>query len=160
MFRIGHGYDVHRILHNSKKPLILGGIEIKSSFSLEAHSDGDVVLHAITDALFGASSLGDIGQHFSNNNSKYQGYSSHNFLLHANNCVKNTGYKISNIDVTLVAEEPKIAFYATKMRQNIANLLKLRINQISIKGTTTEKLGFSGRKEGVSCHAVALIYAS
>lgn len=157
MFRIGHGYDVHRI-STEKKPLILGGIEIEAPFSLEAHSDGDVILHALTDALLGAFALGDIGQHFPDTDSNHKNQASNNFLLYAHRCINQNGYQIGNIDITFVAQVPKLATYILKIRQNIATLLQLQLNQVNIKATTTENLGFTGRKEGIACHAVTLIY--
>ncbi|WP_440615891.1 2-C-methyl-D-erythritol 2,4-cyclodiphosphate synthase [Cysteiniphilum sp. 6C5] len=157
MFRIGHGYDVHRIF-NEDKPLMLGGIEIDAPFSLEAHSDGDVILHAVTDAVLGAGALGDIGQHFPDTDPKHRNQASKDFLVHAQHGIKTQGYQIANIDVTVVAQVPKLAPYILEMRQCIATLLQLTLNQVNIKATTTEKLGFTGRKEGIACHAVALIY--
>lgn len=157
MFRIGHGYDVHRI-SSDDKPLMLGGIEINAPFSLQAHSDGDVILHAITDAILGAGALGDIGQHFPDTDPKHKNQASKDFLVHAQQGIKAQGYHIANIDVTVVTQVPKLAPYILEMRQCIATLLQLTLNQVNIKATTTEKLGFTGRKEGIACHAVTLIY--
>lgn len=157
MFRIGHGYDVHRI-STKNKPLFLGGILINAPFSLDSHSDGDIVLHAITDSILGAAALGDIGQHFPDTNLVYKDQRSEKFLLYANNFLIELGYRIANIDVTIVAQLPKINPYAFKMCNNISTLLKLKLNQINIKATTTEKLGFVGKKEGLACYAVTLIY--
>lgn len=157
MFRIGHGYDVHRI-STENRPLMLGGIEVNAPFSLETHSDGDVILHAITDALLGAAALGDIGQHFPDTDPKHKNQASKDFLVHAQHAIEVQGYHIANIDVTVVAQVPKLAPYIVEMRQSIAALLQLALNQVNIKATTTEKLGFTGRKEGIACHAVTLIY--
>ena len=157
MFRIGHGYDVHRI-SSENKPLMLGGVEIPANFSLEAHSDGDLILHALTDALLGAAALGDIGQHFPDTNPKHKNQASKDFLQHAYHKVVGLGYQIANVDVTVIAQAPKLAPYIIEMRQCIATLLQLELNQVNIKATTTEKLGFIGRKEGLACHVVALIY--
>ncbi|WP_116964546.1 2-C-methyl-D-erythritol 2,4-cyclodiphosphate synthase [Fastidiosibacter lacustris] len=157
MFRIGHGYDVHKI-STQNKPLILAGIEVLAPFSLEAHSDGDIVLHALTDALLGAAALGDIGQHFPDTDPAHKNRASKDFLLHAQKNVVSLGYQISNIDITVVAQVPKLAPYINEMCQSIASLLQLKLNQVNIKATTTEKLGFIGRKEGLACYAVALIY--
>ncbi|WP_119327646.1 2-C-methyl-D-erythritol 2,4-cyclodiphosphate synthase [Cysteiniphilum halobium] len=157
MFRIGHGYDVHRI-STENKPLMLGGIEVNAPFCLEAHSDGDVILHAITDSLLGAGALGDIGQHFPDTDPKHKNQASKDFLVHAQHGIQALGYHIANIDVTVIAQVPKIAPYILAMRQCIATLLQLELNQVNIKATTTEKLGFTGRKEGIACHAISLIY--
>lgn len=157
MFRIGHGYDVHRI-SIEEKPLMLGGIEVNAPFSLQAHSDGDVILHAITDALLGAGALGDIGQHFPDTHLKHKSQASSDFLVYSQQGIHELDYKISNIDVTVIAQAPKLAPYVIEMRQSIATLLQLKINQVNIKATTTEKLGFTGRKEGIACHAVTIIY--
>lgn len=157
MFRIGHGYDVHRI-SNEAKPLMLGGVAVSAPFSLEAHSDGDVILHALTDALLGAGALGDIGQHFPDTDPKHKNQASSDFLLHAQNSLSKLGYQIANIDITVVAQVPRLAPYILEMRQHMATLLQLELNQVNIKATTTEKLGFTGRKEGIACYAVGLIY--
>jgi 2-C-methyl-D-erythritol 2,4-cyclodiphosphate synthase len=121
-------------------------------------ADGDVILHALTDALLGAGALGDIGQHFPDTDPKHKNQASSDFLLHAQNSLSKLGYQIANIDITVVAQVPRLAPYILEMRQHMATLLQLELNQVNIKATTTEKLGFTGRKEGIACYAVGLIY--
>ncbi|MBR6513993.1 MAG: 2-C-methyl-D-erythritol 2,4-cyclodiphosphate synthase [Clostridia bacterium] len=151
--RIGHGYDVHRFAENRK--LILGGTEIEYEMGLLGHSDADVLCHAVSDALLGALALGDIGKHFPDTDPKYKGADSIVLLKH---CVSLLGdYKVSNIDATVIAQKPKLAPYIDGMRKNIADALGIDISRVSIKATTEEKLGFTGRLEGISAHAVALI---
>lgn len=155
MIRIGHGYDAHRFGENRK--LILGGVHIPFHLGMVAHSDGDVVIHAICDALLGAGALGDIGQHFSDKDPKFLNIDSRILLRHVGNLLKTNKFNINNIDATILAENPKLAPYILKMRENIADDLGLFINYISVKATTTEKLGFIGREEGIAVYAVTLI---
>ncbi|MCJ8315541.1 2-C-methyl-D-erythritol 2,4-cyclodiphosphate synthase [Idiomarina sp.] len=153
--RVGHGYDVHR--WGSDKPLILGGIEVPHSQGLEAHSDGDVILHAVTDALLGALALGDIGQHFPDTDEQYKGADSAQLLEHAVNLCQQKEFQVGNIDVTIVAQAPKMAPHIDDMRARIAGCLKTCVDNVNVKATTTEKLGFVGREEGIACHAVVLM---
>jgi 2-C-methyl-D-erythritol 2,4-cyclodiphosphate synthase len=156
MFRIGHGYDVHKI-SLEKKPLKLGGITVPSEISLSAHSDGDVVLHSLTDAILGAASLGDIGEHFPEDSMIFKDIDSSFFIRKAINYISDLKLIISNIDITVVAEKPKLKPYKDAMKSKIAYLTNLKENQVNIKATTTEKLGFIGRGEGIECYAVALL---
>ena len=153
--RVGHGYDVHKLVENRK--LILGGIEIDYEFGLLGHSDADVLLHAICDALLGASGLGDIGKHFPDTDEKYKGIDSKILLSNVNEKIKVLGYKISNIDATIVAQKPKLAGYLNDMKSTISSILAVDIDRINIKATTEEELGFTGRKEGIAAHAVCII---
>ena len=154
-YRNGIGYDVHAFASNRR--LILGGIEIPFEKGLAGHSDSDVLLHAITDALLGSLALGDIGQHFPDTDQQFKNYDSSIFLSKANELVKDNGYQISNIDATVTLEKPKLALYISKMRNKIAEILEININQVSVKATTTEKLGFVGREEGIAAIATVLI---
>ena len=154
-YRTGIGYDVHAFASNRR--LILGGIEIPFEKGLVGHSDSDVLLHAITDALLGSLALGDIGQHFPDTDQQFKNYDSSIFLSKANELVKDNGYQISNIDATVTLEKPKLASYISKMRNKIAEILEININQVSVKATTTEKLGFVGREEGIAAIATVLI---
>lgn len=153
--RIGHGYDVHKLVENRK--LILGGVEIPYEKGLLGHSDADVLLHAIMDSLLGACALGDIGKHFPDSNSQYKDADSVELLKCVVKIIKDAGYKISNIDSTVVAQAPKLAGYIEKMRKNIAEACGIDVNQISVKATTEEKLGFTGSGEGISATAVCLL---
>lgn len=153
--RVGHGYDVHRFAEGRK--LIIGGVEISHSEGLLGHSDADVLLHAIMDAILGAAALGDIGRHFPDSDEKYRGISSLKLLEIVGDLIKSHGYSVKNIDATLVLQKPKIASYVDKMIENIAGVLNLPIDSINIKATTEEKLGFTGSGEGAAAHAVALI---
>lgn len=153
--RIGHGYDVHRFVDGRK--LILGGVEIPHSLGLLGHSDADVLTHAVMDALLGAAGLGDIGRHFPDTDGQYKDISSLTLLEKVAIILSNEGYSVENIDVTLVMQKPKVAPYIDSMIFNIANILHINPGRVNIKATTEEKLGFTGREEGVSCHAVALI---
>ena len=155
MLRIGHGYDVHRFCENRK--LFLGGIEIEYSKGLLGHSDADVLLHAICDALLGAAALGDIGKHFPDNDNAYRGIDSKILLSKTVELIAEKGYKIGNIDATVVAEEPKLKPYTEKMVNTVASLCKVDISAVNIKATTEEKLGFTGNLEGIAAHAVCLI---
>lgn len=154
MFRIGHGYDTHAFAEG--KPLILGGVLIPDALGVKAHSDGDVLLHAICDALLGAAALGDIGQHFPDTDQQFANVDSRLFLRHIAALIDKC-YAISNIDATFLAQIPKLAPYLMAMRQNIADDLAINLGDINIKATTTEKMGFIGRKEGIACYAVALL---
>ncbi|MBR5156037.1 MAG: 2-C-methyl-D-erythritol 2,4-cyclodiphosphate synthase [Clostridia bacterium] len=153
--RIGFGYDVHAFSEGRK--LILGGVDIPHICGLLGHSDADVLVHSIMDALLGAAALGDIGKHFPDTDPKYRGANSLVLLKEVGQILKNSGFSICNIDSTVVAQAPKLAPHIDKMRQNIAEALSLDISLISVKATTTEHLGFEGRKEGISSSAIALI---
>ncbi len=154
-FRIGIGYDVHQLVNS--RPLILGGVTIPHSKGLSGHSDADVLLHAVADAILGAAALGDIGIHFPDTDQSLKGISSNTILSESYKLVQKAGYVIGNVDSTLIMQMPKISKYIPEMRQNIAEILNLEINQISIKATTTERLGFIGREEGIAAEAVVLI---
>lgn len=153
--RIGTGYDVHRLIEGRK--LILGGVEIMYEKGLLGHSDADVLIHAIIDALLGAAALGDIGKHFPDTDEKYKNISSIKLLKYVGELLDTKGYITNNVDATIVAERPKMAPYIDTMRENIAGTLDVDINCISVKATTEEGLGFSGREEGISSMAVASI---
>lgn len=153
--RIGFGYDVHKLTEGRR--LILGGVEIPHIYGLLGHSDADVLLHSIADAILGAAALGDIGKHFPDTDLKYKDADSLKLLAEAYRLVKEKGYSIGNIDVTVAAQRPKIAPYIEKMRENIANALECSTDKISVKATTTEKLGFEGREEGISAYCVCII---
>lgn len=153
--RIGHGYDVHRLVENRK--LIIGGVEIPFEKGLLGHSDADVLLHAICDALLGACALGDIGKHFPDNDPNYKGINSLILLKNVGKLLKNDGFTVENIDSTIIAERPKMALHIEKMRQNIAQALELDISKVSVKATTEEGLGFSGKGEGICAHAVCIV---
>lgn len=153
--RIGTGYDVHRL--EEGLPLWIGGVRIEHSHGLVGHSDADVLLHAICDALLGAAALGDIGKHFPDTDPQYKGISSLKLLSHVDRLLKEHGYCVGNIDSTIVAQRPKMAPHIAQMRQNIADTLGIDLEQVSVKATTTEHLGFEGREEGISAQAVALL---
>lgn len=153
--RIGTGFDVHQLVEGRK--LILGGEEIPYEKGLLGHSDADVLVHAFMDALLGAAALGDIGKHFPDTDEKYKGISSIELLKQVTNLLDEQGYKLVNGDITLIAQKPKIAGYIPKMRENIASAMGVDISMINIKGTTTEKLGFTGRGEGIACEAVCML---
>lgn len=154
--RVGMGYDVHPFVKD--RPLILGGIKIPSLFGLAGHSDADVLLHAVCDALLGAAGLGDIGRHFPDSDPKYKGISSLVLLQKVLEMINQTGYAVGNIDVTVVAQKPRIAPYRDQMIRTISQATGLKTSQLSIKATTTEGLGFTGREEGIAVYAVCLIY--
>lgn len=156
-FRIGIGFDVHKFVEGRK--LILGGVEIPCNKGLEGHSDADVLLHAICDALLGAAALGDIGKHFPNTDERFRNISSLILLEKTNELIVQNSFSVENIDATVVAERPKLLPYVEEMRKNIAETLKVNLSQISIKATTSEKLGFTGREEGIVAMAVALIHS-
>ncbi len=153
--RIGTGYDVHAL--GEGLPLVIGGVLIPHTHGLIGHSDADVLLHAICDALLGAAALGDIGKHFPDTDPQYRGISSLKLLSHVGHLLTASGYHIGNIDSTIVAQHPKMAPFIPQMRQNIARSLGIDINQVSVKATTTEHLGFEGRCEGISAQASALL---
>ncbi len=153
--RIGTGYDVHQLAEGL--PLWLGGVLVPHTHGLVGHSDADVLLHAICDALLGAAALGDIGKHFPDTNPQYKGISSLKLLAHVGNLLKEHGYQVGNIDSTVAAQRPKLAPYIPQMRQNIADTLGISLDQVSVKATTTEHLGFEGRMEGISAQAIALL---
>ena len=155
MIRIGHGYDVHAFSDNRK--CIIGGVEIPYEKGLLGHSDADVLLHAISDSLLGAAALGDIGKHFPDSDPEFKGADSLVLLEKVNELLEQKGYKVVNVDATVIAQVPKLAPYILKMRENIAKALKIDVDFISVKATTEEKLGFTGRKEGISAHSVCLI---
>ncbi len=155
MLRIGNGYDVHKLVENRR--LILGGVEIEHTTGLLGHSDADVLTHAIMDALIGAAALGDIGKLFPDSDEKYKDANSIMLLKEVINILSKEGYSINNIDSIIVAQRPKISPYIQKMREIIADACNIDISQVSIKATTEEKLGFTGREEGISGHAVCLI---
>jgi len=153
--RIGHGYDVHQLVEGRK--LVLGGVEIAHTKGLLGHSDADVVLHAICDAILGALGLGDIGQHFPDSDARFSGIDSRVLLRHVAKLMQQNGYQLSNLDVTIAAQAPKLAGHLQQMRQNIASDCNAESDAINVKATTTEKLGFVGRQEGVEAHAVVLL---
>ena len=154
--RIGMGYDVHRLVEG--RDLIVGGVKIEYEKGLLGHSDADVLLHAIMDALLGAAALGDIGKHFPDTDEKYRGISSMVLLEKVKTLISDAGYTVGNADITVIAQRPKIAPYIPAMRKNIAETLDIDIERVNIKGTTTEKLGFVGRCEGIACEAVCILY--
>ncbi len=153
--RIGHGYDVHKFAENRK--LILGGVDIPYELGLLGHSDADVLVHAIMDSLLGAAALGDIGKLFPDTDEKYSGADSILLLKEVCRVLDENGYKIVNIDSTVIAQKPKLKDYIVSMRNNIAFACGIDISQVSVKATTEEKLGFTGRLEGISAHSVCLI---
>lgn len=155
MIRIGQGYDVHRFKDNGE--VILGGVTIPYEKGLEAHSDGDVVLHALCDALLGAAALGDIGKHFPDTDPEFKGADSRVLLRHVYRIVREKGYKLVNADITIIAQAPKMAPHIAEMCFNIAEDLDVTVGDVNVKATTTEKLGFEGRKEGIAVQAVVLI---
>lgn len=153
--RIGTGYDVHRL--EEGLPLWIGGVRVPYTHGLLGHSDADVLIHAVCDALLGAAALGDIGKHFPDTDPQYKGISSVKLLAHVGKLLKEKGYTVGNIDSTIVAQRPKLAPYIQQMRQTMADALSIDVEQVSVKATTTEHLGFEGREEGISAQAVALI---
>lgn len=153
--RIGTGYDVHQL--SEGLPLWLGGVLVPHTHGLVGHSDADVLLHAICDALLGAAALGDIGKHFPDTDPQYKGISSLKLLAHVGRLLKEHGYRVENIDSTVAAQRPKLAPHIPQMRQNIADALGIEVGRVSVKATTTEHLGFEGRMEGISAQAVTLI---
>ncbi len=155
MTKIGFGYDAHRLVKG--RDLILGGVKIPYEKGLLGHSDADVLSHAIGEAILGALCLGDLGKHFPDTDEKYKGISSLKILSMINDMARKENAKILHIDSTIVAQEPKLSTYIEKMRGNIADVLKIKTEQVSVKATTTEGLGFTGRKEGISAYAVVLV---
>ncbi len=153
--RIGYGYDVHKLVENRK--LILGGVEIPYEKGLLGHSDADVLVHAVIDSIFGAAALRDIGYHFPDSDERYKGVSSIVLLKETARILNNAGYKIENIDSTIVAQQPKLLPYIPQMIKNMAESLGIKENQINVKGKTEEKLGFTGSCDGMKAHAVCLI---
>lgn len=153
--RVGHGYDVHRLVSGRK--LILGGVEIPYETGLEGHSDADVLTHAVMDALLGACGLGDIGRHFPDSDERYRGISSLLLLDHVAALLRQQGYGVVNVDVTLIAQAPKVGAYRQQMVDNLATHIGISSEQINVKATTEEHLGFTGSGEGMACHAVALV---
>ncbi len=154
-FRIGHGYDIHPF--EKGKPLILGGVAVPYEAGMKAHSDGDVVVHAICDALLGGAGLGDIGQHFPDTDPQYRQADSLIFLNKIHLLILSKGWKVGNIDVSIVAQVPKLSPYIFSMRQTLANILAIEISEMNIKATTNEKLDAVGRAEAIAVHAVALL---
>lgn len=155
-FRIGHGFDVHKFGEGDH--VIIGGVSIPYSHGLIAHSDGDVALHALTDALLGAAALGDIGKHFPDTDVAFAGADSRILLKRAYHEIQALGFHVGNVDVTIIAESPKMRLHIDAMRANIAEDLAIDIDSVNVKATTTEKLGFTGRKEGIAVEAVALLF--
>jgi 2-C-methyl-D-erythritol 2,4-cyclodiphosphate synthase len=155
MIRVGQGYDVHRF--NEGDHIMLGGVKIDYEQGLEAHSDGDVVLHALCDALLGAAALGDIGKHFPDTDPEFKGADSRVLLRHVYRIAQDKGYQLVNADMTIIAQAPKMALHIGTMCRNIADDLNVDVDCINVKATTTEKLGFEGRKEGIAVQAIVLI---
>lgn len=153
--RIGHGFDVHRFGEGDF--ITLGGVRIPHKFGLVAHSDGDVALHALSDALLGAVALGDIGRHFPDTDPAFKGADSRALLRHVVRLVRDKGWQVGNVDLTILAQAPKMAPHIPVMRERIAEDLQVGLDQVNVKATTTEKLGFVGREEGIAVHAVALL---
>ena len=155
--RIGHGYDVHKLVPGRK--LIIGGVEIPHHLGLLGHSDADVAAHALADALLGAAALGDIGQHFPDNDPAYAGADSLVLLTKVTELLKAEGWRVENVDVTILAQRPKMKPHIPQMRENFARAMGVPVTSVSVKATTEESLGFTGREEGIAAHAVALIEA-
>ena len=153
--RIGHGYDVHKLVPH--RDLILGGVKIPHTMGLLGHSDADVLLHAVSDALLGAAGLGDIGKHFPDTDPQYKGANSLVLLEEVARKVKHAGYRVSNIDVTMIAQRPKLRPHIETMEANIAAAVGISPDRVNVKATTEERLGFTGREEGMACHAVCLL---
>ena len=156
--RIGHGFDVHKF--GGDGPIVIGGVSIPYQQGLLAHSDGDVLLHALSDALLGAAAMGDIGQHFPDNDQKYKNIDSRVLLRHVVKLIKSKGWVLVNADVTIIAQAPKMSAYIPAMRECIRLDTESVLDCINVKATTTEKLGYTGRKEGIACHVVVLIARS
>ena len=153
--RIGHGYDVHRLVVG--RDLILGGVQIPYEKGLDGHSDADVLIHAVLDALLGAAAMGDIGRHFPDTDPAYKGISSMKLLKLVWEKLKNAGYRLGNVDVTVIAQKPKLKDFIPAMQENLASMLETDLSRINIKATTEEHLGFTGDGSGMSCHAVCLL---
>ena len=156
--RIGHGYDVHRLVEG--RDLILGGVKIPFEKGLDGHSDADVLLHAISDALLGAAALGDIGKHFPDTDPAYKDADSAKLLAAVGEKIAQKGYRVGNIDVTMIAQKPKLRPYIAQMEQNIAAALGIEVERVNVKATTEEHLGFTGDGSGMACHAVCLLEQS
>jgi 2-C-methyl-D-erythritol 2,4-cyclodiphosphate synthase len=155
-FRVGHGYDIHRL--SPGRRLILGGVKIDSDLGLDGHSDADVVIHALMDSLLGALALGDIGKHFPNTDPAYKNANSLELLSHVNSLIKKQEYSIGNLDITIIAERPKLISYYPEMISNISGILNIEQKRISIKATTNENIGFLGKGEGIAAFAISLLY--
>ena len=153
--RIGHGYDVHKLVEG--RDLIIGGVKIEHSLGLLGHSDADVLLHAVSDALLGAAGLGDIGKHFPDTDPQYKGADSLKLLQIVAQRVQEAGYRVSNIDVTMIAQRPKLRPHIAQMEQNIASAVGVDVSRVNVKATTEERLGFTGEELGMACHAVCLL---
>ena len=153
--RIGHGYDVHRLTEG--RDLILGGVKIPCEVGLDGHSDADVLLHAVMDALLGAAALRDIGYHFPDTDMRYKGADSRGLLRAVRGKIDAVGYRVGNVDVTMIAQKPKLKPFIPQMIDNIASDLRIDVSRVNVKATTEEKLGFTGTMEGMSCHAVCLL---
>lgn len=153
--RIGHGYDVHRLVPG--RDLILGGVKLDYPLGLDGHSDADVLTHAVMDALLGAAGLGDIGRHFPDSDPAYKGIDSQQLLAHVRELLREKGFRVGNIDVTLIAQAPKLAPHIAEMERQLAATLEIDPSRLNLKATTEERLGFTGRGEGISCHAVCLL---
>ena len=153
--RIGHGYDVHRLVEG--RNLILGGVKIECELGLLGHSDADVLLHAVSDALLGAAGLGDIGKHFPDTDPQYKGADSLELLRIVGKKIQDAGYRVSNIDVTMIAQKPKLRPHIPAMEDNIARAVGIEVSRVNVKATTEEHLGFTGTMEGMACHAVCLL---
>lgn len=155
MMRIGHGYDVHRLVEERK--LILGGVDVPYERGLLGHSDADVLTHAVMDALLGAAALGDIGRHFPDSDPAYKGADSMKLLDHVMELLKQNGWQVGNVDATVIAQHPKLAGFIPAMRDNLAHCMGVSAQQVNVKATTEEKLGFTGTGEGIAVHAVVLL---
>lgn len=153
--RIGHGYDVHKLVEGRK--LILGGIEVPHTLGLLGHSDADVLTHAIMDSILGAAALGDIGQHFPDNDDRYLGADSTVLLRYVMELIREKGYRIGNLDATVIAQKPKLMPYLPQMRKKLAEVMEISEDRLNLKATTEEHLGFTGRQEGISAHCVCLL---
>ena len=153
--RIGHGYDVHKLVEGRK--LILGGIEVPHTLGLLGHSDADVLTHAIMDSILGAAALGDIGQHFPDNDDRYLGADSTELLRHVMELIREKGCRIGNLDATIIAQKPKLMSYLPQMRKKLAEVMEISEDRLNLKATTEEHLGFTGRQEGISAHCVCLL---
>jgi len=156
--RVGHGYDAHRFAEGRR--LVLGGVNVPGERGLAAHSDGDVAIHALCDALLGAAALGDLGKNFPDTSAEYENIQSRILLRSVAARLAEYGYKIMNVDLTIVAEAPRLAPYIEQMRENLAGDLRIDVSDVSVKATTTEGMGFTGRGEGIAAHAVALLDAA
>lgn len=156
MYRIGHGYDVHKLTEN--RLLVLGGVTVPYEKGLLGHSDADVLVHSVCDALLGAAALGDIGKHFPDTDPRFKNANSINLLSKVCRLLDENGYAISNIDATVIAQRPKLANFIDSMRENIANVCNLQLSAVSVKATTEEGLGFTGNGDGIASHCVAMIY--